>query len=298
MRRGLLCLGAVALLGGCTFGRHTVGGGTPDVDAARSFDRHPLYWVGERFEKWDLEHVEITESSAFVTFVYGTCEIAAGIDPGGCSPPLEIQIQPLCAQLEYVSAAQIWRRRQVRGAPVGTIDSAPVMFTNRVQVKVYRGQGSDPGLAMRALRALRSVNSVRPVIEARDPIPPAPQSVLDGSSACGRAGPRPLERGRWVCAPRSARPACAGPVRLGVGYLYVLRTHCGIHDAYFGGRLWRADPPLNDGSGNPPRGWDNPEALGTMRLVRRNLAVFRPQRGHLLARFSPAPPSWRVLVCD
>ena len=26
----------------------TVGEGDPDLDAARSFDRHPLYWVGER----------------------------------------------------------------------------------------------------------------------------------------------------------------------------------------------------------------------------------------------------------
>jgi hypothetical protein len=51
-----------------------------------------------------------------------------------------------------------WKRREVRGAPVGTIDDAPVLFTDRVQVEVYRGQGSDPGLPLRALRALRSVN--------------------------------------------------------------------------------------------------------------------------------------------
>jgi hypothetical protein len=50
---------------------------------------------------------------------------------GGCSVPLEIQIQPLCMQLDVVARAPIWRRRQIRGAPVGTIDSAPVMFTNR-----------------------------------------------------------------------------------------------------------------------------------------------------------------------
>jgi hypothetical protein len=156
--------------------------GDPDVEAARGFERHPLYWVGERFEQWELEHVD-TDAGEFVTFGYGTCEIPAGTD-GGCAPPLQIQIQPLCAHLQVVARSPIWRRREVRGAPVGTIDSAPVLFTNRVQVKVYRGQGSDPGLPMRALRALRSANDVAPVIDEDDPIPPAPYAVLAGEEAC------------------------------------------------------------------------------------------------------------------
>ncbi len=156
----------------------------PTVDdapeAARRFDRYPLYWVGPRFEGWELEHVDVRE---FVTLGYGTCEPPTGTD-GGCAPPLQIQIQPLCAHLEAVARAQIWKRRRVRGAPVGTIDSAPVLFTNRVQVKVYRGQGSDPGLPMRALRALRSANRVPPVVDADDAIPPAPRTVLSGQRSC------------------------------------------------------------------------------------------------------------------
>lgn len=103
-------------------------------------------WVGERFEKWDLEYVDVG-TREFSTFVYGTCEPRGD---AGCPPPLDIQIQPLCAHLEAVARTPIWKRRQVRGAPVGTIDGAPVLFTNRVQVKVYRGRGSDPGLALRA----------------------------------------------------------------------------------------------------------------------------------------------------
>jgi hypothetical protein len=100
-----------------------------------------------------------------------------------------------------------------------------------------------------------------------------------------------------VCSPKSTRQACGGPVALDVRYLYVLRTHCGILDAYFGGRLWRAAPSLSDGSGNPPRGWENPEALGTMRLIRHNLAEFR-QNKELVARFTPAPARWKSVVCD
>jgi hypothetical protein len=79
----------------------------------------------------------------------------------------------------------VWKRREVRGAPVGTIDGAPVLFTNRVQVKVYRGQGSDPGLPMRALRALRSANDVEPTIDVGDPISPASRAILSGTAPCG-----------------------------------------------------------------------------------------------------------------
>jgi hypothetical protein len=55
---------------------------------------------------------------------------------------------------------------------------------------------------------------------------------------------------------------------------------------------------LTDGSGNPPRGWDNPEALGTMRLVRTNLAEFRIQDQKLVARFRPAPHHSAIVTCD
>jgi hypothetical protein len=159
---------------GCTLGG-------PDVDAAREFEEHPLYWVGERFENWDIEHVAV-RSGGFATFGYGTCDID-GFD-GGCAQPLQIQIQPLCAHLDDVARTQIWQTRKVRGAPVGTIDGAPVLFTDRVQIKVYRGQDSDPGLPIRALRALRSVNSVEPVLDVADPIPAPPSGVLAGTKPC------------------------------------------------------------------------------------------------------------------
>lgn len=174
----VLALAAIALVG-CT---QTVGEGDPDIDAARTFDAYPLYWVGGRFEDWDLEHASVNPDG-FSSFIYGTCELPIFAD-GGCPPPLEIQIQPLCAHLDVVATNSVWRRRAVRGAPVGTIDGAPVVFTSRVQVKVYRGQGSDPGLPMRALQALQSVNSVEPIVDADDPIPPGSRAVLSGTVPC------------------------------------------------------------------------------------------------------------------
>jgi hypothetical protein len=157
------------------------GGESRELKAVRAFDRHALYWVGERFEGLDLEHVE-TDAGEFVTLVYGTCE-PAGSD-GGCAPPLQLQIQPLCTHLGTVARAPIWRRRTVRGAPVGTTDGAPVLFARTVQVRAYRGQRSEPGLVLRALRALRSANDVEPVIAVGDGIPPAPRPVLEGAREC------------------------------------------------------------------------------------------------------------------
>jgi len=178
---------SVTIAAGCS-GTTTPGEGGPDIRSGRTFDRHPLYWVGRKFEKWNIESVAANQGD-FVTLIYGTCEIddpdgPIGVEGGSCSPPLQIQIQPLCSHLAAVARAPVWRRRQVRGAPVGTIDGAPVLFTNRVQIKVYRGQGTDPGAPMRALRALRSLNDVPPVIAADDPIPPARQAVLSGTKRC------------------------------------------------------------------------------------------------------------------
>jgi hypothetical protein len=147
----------------------------------RDFDEYPLYWVGPRFERWQLRTVDI-DVPQYVTFIYGTCSPPEG--DGGCAPPLEIQVAPLCANLEVAARAPIWKRRQVRGAPVGTLDSAPVLFTRGAQVKVYRGEGSDPGLPWRVLAALHSANRVRPIVGPGDRLPPPPPGVLEGTRRC------------------------------------------------------------------------------------------------------------------
>jgi hypothetical protein len=160
--------------------------GSPDADVARAkrFRGFPLYWLGERFERWRLTTIEgLNGPQEFVTFIYGTCTPHDG-DEASCTPPLEIQVSPLCRHLAAVARAPIWKRRRVRGAPVGTIDSAPVLFTAGAQVKVYRGEGSDAGVPMRALAAIRSINDVPPVIDRVSPIPAPPESVLAGRRPC------------------------------------------------------------------------------------------------------------------
>jgi hypothetical protein len=61
---------------------------------------------------------------------------------------------------------------------------------------------------------------------------------------------------------------------------YSLYTHCGIDWARIHGRWYRASPPLSDGSGNPPRGWGNPDQQGTIRMISSTEAVFDDSTGH------------------
>jgi hypothetical protein len=162
----------------------------PEVAAARAFRGFPLYWVGESFERFDLRYVDVPGRYGFASLVYGECEAEdpdgfLGPEGGSCTPPLQIQIAPLCFHLDVVARAQTWRRRSVRGAPVGSNpDGAPILFTRGAQIKVYRGQGSTKGLAFRALRAIRSLNSIPPVIGPADPIPGPDLRVLAGSVPC------------------------------------------------------------------------------------------------------------------
>lgn len=183
--RSLIALVAIFLLvlaGGCSFDDEP--DDKPDVDKAANFQAYPLYWLGESFEGHDIETIAgLGDQGAPVVLIYGTCSPSGGLEPT-CALPLQVQISPLCAQLDYVAHAQIWRTRRIRGAPVGTIDGAPVLFTRRTQIKVYRGEETDSGSALRALAALRSLNDVAPVISMSDPIPPPAPGILGGDRTC------------------------------------------------------------------------------------------------------------------
>ena len=84
-----------------------------------------------------------------------------------------------------------------------------------------------------------------------------------------------------------------------VGVPFQLYTHCGIRYADVDGRRFYADPPLDDGSGNPPRGWGNPYDNGTTTLIDKNTAVFTDQAGNR-AVFSTQPKTGvpTIQMCD
>jgi hypothetical protein len=160
------------------------GGDDVDIDAAAEYDGSPIYWLTEEFEGHELEHIGgLDDEATAIVLTYGTCDPGGGSD-GGCVAPLQLQTSPLCDQLDVATLNPIWRTREVRGAPVGSLDSAPVLFTRTTQVKVYRGQGTDRGMPMRALELLHSLNDAEPFIAALGPIPPPPDGVLEGDVPC------------------------------------------------------------------------------------------------------------------
>jgi hypothetical protein len=179
IRASLVVLVAAVCFSACTTRDEDV---AADLAKARAFNAYPLYWAGDRFEEWELEHVE-TEYTTFATFVYGDCQplISFGSD-GGCAPPLQIQIGGLCDHLDLVTRDRTWRHRRIRGAPVGRFDGAPMLFTEQVQIKVYWGKGADEAAALRMLRALRSLNMLGAQLGPDDPIPPPRPGVLEGTA--------------------------------------------------------------------------------------------------------------------
>lgn len=64
------------------------------------------------------------------------------------------------------------------------------------------------------------------------------------------------------------------------GQAFSLYTHCGIDELQVDGRFYeRVGGLLDDGSGNPPRGWDNPYQAG--RVTRSgSVIIFSDDKGH------------------
>jgi hypothetical protein len=92
--------------------------------------------------------------------------------------------------------------------------------------------------------------------------------------------------------------APADPFPTRVDGTFSLYTHCGIRElTYDGGWYVRRGGVLDDGSGNPPAGWDNPFQAGTL-TVTGDEAVFTDVDGHE-AHFDLRPGADDpLMLCD
>jgi hypothetical protein len=80
------------------------------------------------------------------------------------------------------------------------------------------------------------------------------------------------------------------------GRPYRLYTHCGIEWARINGTFWRAEPPLSDGSSNPPAGWGNPFQNGRLVFLSATRARFDSSAG--TATFVRTSRDSPPLVCS
>ena len=82
------------------------------------------------------------------------------------------------------------------------------------------------------------------------------------------------------------------------GEPFSLYTHCGIHELTFKGQWYeRVGGALDDGSGNPPKGWNNPYQLGTL-TSDGSTAVFRDSAGHREVFHLRPGATGPVLICS
>ena len=63
-------------------------------------------------------------------------------------------------------------------------------------------------------------------------------------------------------------------IEVGRTYEYSVNAHCGVHVARIDGTNWRADPVIDDGMGNPPRGWEVLSGVGSLRILDGDTALF------------------------
>jgi hypothetical protein len=123
---------------------------------------------------------------------------------------------------------------------------------------------------------------------ASAPVSTTPGETAEGPSAAGTAPGSSAATGV---------PALPTPAEIGVAYPFDLYTHCGVLGADVAGTWFAADPPLEEGAGNPPPDWDNPYQRGRLTLVTATEAVFTDDAGHEV-RLGAAPESARPAPCD
>lgn len=112
----------------------------------------PAYFPGSSFEGLRLEHAESDGVKALL--VYGDCDVpVGGIDPGGCSPPLQLQISPLLARspLLYSSNTRC-TRFTFGGVPAANFQTGGLdVYVGRVTIAIF----GDWAFARRAASTLR-----------------------------------------------------------------------------------------------------------------------------------------------
>ncbi len=153
MRVGLALIAVVAV--GCA------GGATGDLEELRQSKPKDMYFLGESFEGFQLEH------AAPNFFVYGSC------DPqpwSACGPPVQVQ-HIVYRSRDWQRAHGCRRAGTIRGVPATHHDSL-ITFTRGRFVKIY---ATSDAQTKRASEALRSLDGQ---IEPGEALPPARTGVI------------------------------------------------------------------------------------------------------------------------
>jgi hypothetical protein len=149
--------------------------------------------VSMTFRRCDLPYPLEGVRANFVSYIYGTCDVAPE-DETGCKPPIEIQSWPSCERslgdyaLDPTGAPLHDELLTLRGAPAAKFERRLEVYTGDSTVVVF---GDDEAQIRRAVDALRQEPSnaplqlpVNPIATAGGLLPPAVAGAIEGVAPC------------------------------------------------------------------------------------------------------------------
>ena len=163
--------------------------GNMSVEEARTFSEFPLYWLDEVYEGLELTAIlrtkyvpEIGKAENSVRFLYGKCVIEPGDDPlvqdGGCGPPFQVIVQPLCLSSPGGSARDAGGLFELRGATAQEYrDGHLELGTGSVSVTLYGPDRELMNAMAQALRSVAGAGSGQAPVQAGAPLPTAEASA-------------------------------------------------------------------------------------------------------------------------
>jgi hypothetical protein len=140
------------------------------IEEAQRFEEFSLYWVGEKFRGLPLTDISRFDSRSndppvlhpenSVTLMYGTCKPPGD---GGCSPPIQIIVQPYC-KMAFVHAGDnpepFRENAEISGAE---IESSLYVWTGDAAVKIYAfGESGGPRAVANGLVSINGRGPTQP----------------------------------------------------------------------------------------------------------------------------------------
>ena len=182
---GVVLAGMLGYLGGSTTVHPK---GNYSVSEARSYKGFPVFYPGESINGHRLTAVArdplgpMRENQEAVLFMYGTCEIPAGME-GGCSLPVSVSNEPACSRnLSMYSGSLSPKpdRTRVRGTTAAFFEggSRLEIQTGTTTVVIFAFSKRE------ALAVARNLRGVNLDVSPGDPLPRPARGAVAGTLAC------------------------------------------------------------------------------------------------------------------
>lgn len=196
----VLALVLVAGILAASFMGYLGGGGTVrpksnfSVSEAARFGDFPVFYAGQEVNGHSLTAVlrsplgPMRKNQESVGFIYGTCEVGPGFDPGGCAPPVEISNEPACSRNLSMYGSGFGspnpQSTRIRGTTAGFFEGG-----SRIEIQTGTTTVVIFAYSKREARSVaRSLRGVNVAVTRGEPLPPPAPGAVEGKAHCPRPG--------------------------------------------------------------------------------------------------------------